>query len=330
MAYTVGRKKDGSPEVTPRAFLVGQVTLAPTDEPHSWPPLCQWNWSWSDPLGHFVLNGMTPMPCILRGTAYLQAALIPRTDIPIRVNVTVEGEEERVVIPARVILDQRSQEDWSGTPIVMATINASDLSDGFQRIRLAGGYREYEIDGDPATPGFEPGGDANTAFIVQNHPARLMALAVLDDTTTVYSAAWLAEGPSRARKLVLHRERRGQTGAGSAPAVTMKFSVPIAGCQVTFRRDADTWFTVPGAPANGEDTWSTSWKAQGKPGDLKEGRWRIEVDARDLEGNPLEPLEGTSVPLSRLGSLDSTGGCRVQGKPCRRGPDRGHGITVAR
>jgi hypothetical protein len=82
--------------------------------------------------------------------------------------VTVEGAQGSVPIPVQTFLEDRRTSDWTGHVVFLGAISTTVLSDGPQRLRVTGGYREYEIDGDPTTPAFEPGGASCITFDVAN------------------------------------------------------------------------------------------------------------------------------------------------------------------
>jgi hypothetical protein len=260
---------------------------------------------------------------------YAKGTLIPRSDVRPSVSVYVEGEQGSVLLPVRILLDERRSTDWTGIPVFLCEISTTMLADGPQHLRVVGGYRDYEIDGNPGTPEFEEGGDTSISFVVQNGPPRLEEVTVLAGSATAYDGEW-KRGKD---ELVLTRAGgevawpRDATGAqGTA---TFRFSVPVGQVEAVLQRGDGAQVALAPAHVDGTDTLATVWSAQLDAGDIGRGEWTFRVSARDPAGHALERLPGDVVPLSSLGVIrQDSGGCIAKGKPCSLGTDSVHHLTV--
>ena len=174
VAYAVVKDKDGKASLTAYAFMLTRVAFSLTDSPDRWPAICDQFWIWNDVDRRFELtanasaNASGTPQCTFKGTVYFKGYLMPRFDLRPVITVAVEGAQGSVPIPVSVLLEGRTNLDWSGVPVFLGAISTTMLADGPQRLHVNAYYREIEIDANPATPGFEPGGDANITFVVKN------------------------------------------------------------------------------------------------------------------------------------------------------------------
>jgi hypothetical protein len=348
LAWWVQGDRDGHPELKAYSFLLSRVVFSLTDSPARWPSICDQFWNWNDIARRFEpaaassgLASGTPQ-CTFRGTIYFKGWLMPRIDVRPEITVSVEGPQGAVPLDVHLSLDERRSSDLSGFPAFLGEISTTALLDGPQHLRVDGGYREFRIDGNPATPEFEEGGDATTAFLVANHPPRLVELAIREGSATVYDGAWILR-PGTPAILSLTRTG-GVTGllarrhVAREAKVSLRFSVPVNHVAVELRRSGGTALTLdtptplrdPAGPKPGEsDELSLAWQAILPLGSLKPGEWAWRVSARDADGHALERLTGEDLPLDRLSLLlPDSGNCVCDGQPCRLGPDTSHRITV--
>ncbi len=174
MAYAMVKGKDGGPTLDMAAFLLTRVAFSHSDDPDRWPAVCDRSWNWDELAHRFVplttasayLSG-TPN-CVFTGTIYFKCWLMPRTEVWPSFTVSVEGAQGIVAVPVTVRLDDRQRADWSGIPVILGAISTTGLADGPQRLRVNGGWRDIGVDGNPATPEFEEGGDGTVTFTVRN------------------------------------------------------------------------------------------------------------------------------------------------------------------
>jgi len=340
LAWAMTTGPGGRPEMQAYAFLLERVAFSLSSSPDRWPTVCDELFlNWNEVAHRFepfttasgIVSG-TPR-CTFRGTIYFKGFLTPRIDIRPEVAVTIEGAQGSVPVPVSVLLDERRSTDWSGIPVFLGEISTTMLADGPQHLRVNGGYREYRIDGNPATPEFEDGGDANTAFIVANHPPRLTELVVRAGGATLYDGAW-----SRERRIttdVLSLTRTGGTIERTAErrkseaSVLLRFSLPVAQVAVELRSKDGSWFALPPPQPDEEGDTASGWRATLPLEPLTRGTWTFRVSAHDSDGNPLEHLRGEEIPLARLGNLNpDTGACVAGGQPCDLGVDTVHRLTV--
>ncbi|MEK7477366.1 MAG: hypothetical protein AAB152_17230 [Candidatus Coatesbacteria bacterium] len=337
LAWRMTKDEDGKPFLEAYAFLLMETTFSLTGELYPWPVICDQYWSWDGVHHGFVLvsagwNG-AETPCTFQGTVYFKATLIPRSDVRPVVTVSVEGAQGSVPVPVRILLDERRQTDWTGIPVVLGQISTTELADGFQRLRVTGGWREYQVDGNPGTTDFEGGGDANIAFVVQNGPPRLTGVTVLTGSATAYDGSWTRDGVLPAGRLIFTRTGgtvawpRGATGPQGL--ASFRFSVPVGQVTVELRRADGTAVGLDPGHAEGTGDLADAWTAILDAGDIPRGDWTFRVSARDSAGRELEPLRGDAVPLADLGTIEpGTGNCVAHGQPCRLGADTAHRITV--
>jgi len=328
-AYGFTRDADRKPVLQAWAFLLARVLFSRADNPERWPSLCDMFWNWNEATHRFergaaasaYLSG-TPN-CAFRGTVYLKGELMPRTAWLPGLAVAVEGPEGSLPLPVRTFLDGRTSGEWSGVPVFLGAIATTEFDDGVHRLRVTGGWRELEVDGDPATTEFEEGGDATVAFLVQNGPPRLRELVVRAGAATVYTGGW------RWTPGGIERAEAGGTltGTGRAVAVTMRFTVPVTGVRLVLRRDGGGR-VEPAAPRPA-DPDGLEWTAVVEPGRLRAGAWTLAVTASDAEGHGLQAPSGDAVTRVDLPVIDpDSGACLDRGLPCRPAEDASHRLAV--
>lgn len=340
LAWAMTTGPGGRPEMQAYAFLLDRVAFSLSSSPDRWPTVCDETFlNWNEVARRFepfttasgIVSG-TPR-CTFRGTIYFKGFLSPRIDIRPEVTVSVEGAQGSVPVPVSVLLDERRSTDWSGIPVFLGEISTTMLADGPQHLRVDGGYREYRVDGNPATPEFEDGGDANTAFIVANHPPRLNELTVRTGGATLYDGGWTPERRITTATLVLTRTggsiARTSETRNSEASVLLRFSVPVTQVAVELRSKDGAWFALPPPVPDEEGDTASGWRATLPLVQLTRGAWTFRVSAHDSDGNPLEHLRGEEIPLAKLGNLDpETGNCVADGHPCDLGVDTVHRLTV--
>jgi len=336
MAYEMGRDDHGQPLLQARAFLLIDVVFSLTGARDSWPPLCEEYWSWSPLTRRFEQTIVAPWsgtgspPCVLRGRVFFRGTLTPRADFRPSVSVYVEGEQGAVLVPARVVFEDRWSTDWTGVPVILGEIATTALADGPQRLRVIGGFGDIGIDGNPGTPVFDEGGDASVTFLSQNAPPRLMELTVSAGSDVAYAGTWKREtAPGDGRRLLSLGRSGGYLGRNTQAIVTFRFSVPVGETRVALRRSDGA--LIPLAPENAGEPGDTGsvWQADLDASQMGRGRWTFEVSAHDSEGRELERLHGDAVPMSSLGIIQpESGQCDAGGNPCDLGPDTVHHITI--
>jgi len=331
------RDDEGQPLLEAFSFLLMETTFSLAGQLYPWPVICEQSRSWDDVRRGFqlVVGGWRgdDAPCTFQGTVYFKATLIPRSDVRPVVEVSVEGPQGSVAVPVRVLLDERRQTDWTGIPVILGQLSTTALADGFQRLRITGGWREYQVDGDPGTAEFEDGGDANVAFVVQNGPARLMRLAVFTGSATAYDGKWERVGGASDGRMALTRTGgvvawlRGATGPQAV--VVLGFSVPVGQVEVELRRTDGAAIALAPEHVDGTEAIASVWRADLDAGEISRGEWAFHVVARDEGGRELEPLTAPAVRVAELGVLrPDTGECFARGRRCRLGADEAHRISV--
>lgn len=332
LAYGIEVDAQGMPVIQAYSFILSEVVFSRDGGLYPWPALCEYQWGWN-PLTRRLVSrcaaGLMQEPeCALRGTVAVTGFLSPRIDVKPDVTMTVESERESVPLPVRVVLHDPRRVSWTGIPVIMAELSTTTLEDGEHRLRVDGGFREFRIDGDPATTLFEDGGDATVRFLVHNRPPRLVSLSVFAASATAYRGAWRRVRTGGLR-YVLDRtggDAVAPPGAQEERAVIeLGFSVPVSRVTVEARRAGGGRVTAEitdrGEAAPPAEVWRAAipWRA------WRPGAWTFRITAETDRGIPLEPLAGDTLAEAAMGRLDpDSGRCAA----CRTGADESHRVRV--